>query len=1142
MSKILGFTNNGGKDWFTSSQYGNREIHGIPDPEGGHTLNPPTSIPSPFARMDLVRKSFENIVESPDLRYHQHNNRVIASKDDEKSVSECLDLAEILFFYNNYKSKIEIIDWNRTTQIDNLKSSLEIGHKRLGEVLELFLNQDANSFNFDDVKCIYLIKYNHEVIGGTSPLTLFFSTAKDFSNLNLKSSKGTTFFKNIVPLYERDESFQKYLYLLFKNNSQLGNKMKAFDEYMSKSLKFLQINNATLFSDLNSLQSAEINNYIDLHTSNAGQVVESLGAVLKTIDPELVIRNIRKSEFIIHSAKSKEESKPLALQNNYNKALRYINGFWDARTQVPYKAPNSNRLERILPGQDIKYPYLTVSDFLEPDIIRLVYPINNDKYFDGNLKLKSAEETKSFLLPIKPLFFEYFNVEDLINGGTGKPQILIDETAVASAIRVQLKIPINSGKDQIVFERIYHNDGISDEESNKGTIKEHQFGLTLFPFLKHPEGITPYYNIQLIDRDVAGKFADAEYTLNFFNSSSNLPVDIEFETIRNKKQKGDVSKVGSKYFTLNKVFDYIQVDNNFSKGIIIPKWSTGSNTGNQFAFAIDFGTTNTHIEYSLNNSAPKSFEITKDERQAISLLNDSTDHNFSGTGAIDIRTIIQKEFIPELISRDTLYNFPHRTAISQSKSNAPMKGGIALNDFNIPFIFEKNLDKNSKFFTNLKWDSKELNNEFRVFAFLEQLILLIRNKVLINGGDLGDTKIIWTYPTSMSPFRKNNLQKTWNELFKKYFNSDDKPIDICESVAPYHYFQGNAQLEGLGYGVSVLMDIGGGTSDVVVYENNMPKLISSYKFAGNTLFGDGYKESGNITKNNLINRFKDDFDSLLNVSNPTLFSILDQLYNEQKSSDYNTFLFSLANNHEIRQKELFDYSKKISSELDLKIIFLYFYCAKVYHIAQLMKINNIELPLNLIFSGNGSKILNIITEDQRLISDITKEIFLKVYDLAKYRSEGLKINIERNFPKEVTCKGALMHHKLGVEDSDITQLKRIFTCAENGKIFNLTNAEVTDTIKNKVVLEVKKFNQLFISLNTIIDFQDHFGISPSSFDTFKELVNQHLGAYLQGGIDYNNRIDGASPTPNANISETMFFYPIVETIQQLIKELASVKQ
>lgn len=1143
MSKVLGFTNNGGEDWFNSSPYGNKEIQGISDPEGGHAMNAPTSIPSPFARMDLIRKSFENIVESKTLEFMQQGKRVMVSKEDEKMVSHCLDLAEMLFFYHNYKNSIEIIEWDMSTQINSLKSSPELGHKRLGEALDLYLKQDALTFNFDAMKSIYIIKYNHQVIGGTSPLTLFFPTAKDISGFGLKSSKGTTFFKEIIPLYKRDENFQKYLYLLFKNNPQLGERMKAFQEYLNKSLEALnKPDTQKLFSELNSLNTSDLaSNYTDLNSGIAGHSVEVLGVSLKTIDPNVVVNTIKKSSFIIHSLKTKAEKKPLILNQGFNKPLTYVNSVWDGKTEVPYLNTQTNAELRILPGHDIIYPYLTISDFLEPSIIRLVYPINSEKYFDGNLKLNDPEGTKSYLLPVKPLFFEYFDAEDLVGGGIGKPSITIEESAISPSVRVLLKIPINAGKDYITFDRTYHNDGFADPSKNKGAVNEHQFGITLFPFIKYAENIAPFYKVQLIDRDVLGEFADADYGLKFYSNNSKAPVVIETENSRGRKQRGEVTKVGSKNFSLKHSFDYIQVDNKFSKGIIIPKWNVSSNAGDQFTFAIDFGTTNSHVEFSRNNSAPRPFEIKQEEIQAVSLVSDKTDHNFSQKGAIDIRTSIIREFVPEMIGKDTPYNFPHRTTISQSKTNAPVNGGTVLNDFNIPFSFEKYIDINSNFFTNLKWNNREPNNDFRVRAFIEELILLIRNKVILNGGDLETTKIIWTYPTSMSTARKNSFQDTWDELFETYINSHDKPIDICESIAPYYYFKGNALLQGSGFGVSVLMDIGGGTSDVVVYTNNVPELISSYKFAGNTLFGDGYKEFGNISNNQMVNRYKEDYDKLLSEGYSTLQSIADNIHLSQKTSDYNAFLFSLSNNFEIKQKELFDYNKKLGSDRDLKIIFIYFYAAKIYHIAQLMKVNKIDLPMNIIFSGNGSKVLNIITSDKDLITSITKTIFLKVYNEQEYPSTGLKINIEKEFPKEVTCKGALMHHKQEVKGLNIKDIKRTFTCVEDQDIFELLNGQLNDDVFNKVVAQVEDFNEMFISLNETYDFEDHFDISPASFSKFKEIVNNHLKSFLKDGIEFNNRMDGISPQPETRVSETLFFYPMVETIQKLIEEIAVLK-
>jgi len=1136
MAKILGFTNNYGEDWFVSSEYGTREIQDIPDPEGGHALNAPTSIPSPFARMDLVRKSFQNISESPNLRFYQRGEKVVASKEDERTVSQCLDLAELLFFYENYKDKLEIIEWNKVGQINNLKKSDNPGHKKLGDVLDMYLRQDAKSFNFNSLNSIYIIKYNHKVIGGTSPLTLFFNTANTGATLNLTSTKGKIFFKDIVPLYDRDEAFQKYLHLLFQSEPILGEKMRAFAEYLNKSLQYLSNHNESLYTTLNTLKNSDLNaNYASLNTKVAGQVVEVFGVNFKTIDSTSI--PVHESDFLIHSLKYNSDKKPLILQNNYNRPFKYVQGNWESKTQVRYFDGDSLN-QRTLPGLNIKYPYLTVSDFLEDYLIRLVYPIDEDNYFTGNLKVSNGENTKSYLIPLKPLFFEFFDVQELVNEGLGKPQISIEE-GLKDGVRVLLKIPIKGGEDFIVFERVYHNDIVADAKTNRGAIVEQQVGVTIFPFVRYAAETASFYNIQLVDRNVSGNLFDIDYQLNFFNDNSKTALVVDHDKYRSKKVKGDFSKVTTKYYDVKSSFDYIQVDSKFGKGIIIPKWKSSQNSGDQYTFAVDFGTTNSHIEYSVNNTSPRPFEITAEEVQAVTLFSDKVEHNFSGTNAIDIRNAISKEFIPKIIKKDTIFNFPIRTALSQSKVNAPPIGGKALADFNIPFIFDKVVDNNSRFFTNLKWDSKETNNDYRISAFLEQIVLMIRNKVLINGGNLPATKIVWTYPISMSTVRKNRLSDKWNELYHLYINKEGDTASLSESLAPYYYFKNNQSLEGLGYGTSVLMDIGGGTSDVVVYRNNIPKLVSSYRFAGNTIFGDGFSEFGNVKTNMLVQKYKDEFDALLEQENSNLRAISDTLYENQKTSDYNAFLFSLANNYEIKNKELLNYGKKLALDDDLRIVFLYFYAAKIYHLAKLMSSNELDLPSNLIFSGNGSKILNLIATNSKTISEFTKVVFLAIYDKLEYPSTGLKISIEKDIPKAITSKGSIVHAIKGEEDIDIKDIKKTLTGLEEFGITTFTEQAISeDELQQKIVKQVEKFNDYFMDLLDTFDCEDKFGISYRSINVFKEIANRHLKQFLLAGIAYNRSLEGSAVKDTAIVTDTLFFLPMVETIQQLIKELA----
>lgn len=102
MAKVLRL-HNGAADtignWDTSVKIGTKAIDSIADPIGANDKHEITSIPSPFARMDLVKRAFKIVAEGSlegKTAYH-------------KLVSDCLDVGQIFFNIEKYRDKIEII-------------------------------------------------------------------------------------------------------------------------------------------------------------------------------------------------------------------------------------------------------------------------------------------------------------------------------------------------------------------------------------------------------------------------------------------------------------------------------------------------------------------------------------------------------------------------------------------------------------------------------------------------------------------------------------------------------------------------------------------------------------------------------------------------------------------------------------------------------------------------------------------------------------------------------------------------------------------------------------------------------------------------------------------------------------------------
>ena len=156
------------KGWEDSNPLNSVAINAIEDPNGAHSSREITSIPSPYARIDLVKTAFKEVANlGPEGNTTFH-----------KMVSDALDIGQIFFNADKYKDQIEIISWDRKADLDRLIDSPNPQHKLLGESLRLYLEQDAQTYNFDSLAKLYLINYTRgpeplNIIGGTSPSTLF---------------------------------------------------------------------------------------------------------------------------------------------------------------------------------------------------------------------------------------------------------------------------------------------------------------------------------------------------------------------------------------------------------------------------------------------------------------------------------------------------------------------------------------------------------------------------------------------------------------------------------------------------------------------------------------------------------------------------------------------------------------------------------------------------------------------------------------------------------------------------------------------------------------------------------------------------------------------------------------------------------
>ena len=149
MSKIfrLGEGSNTYTDWNASPSfpYNSNNRKKILDPDGATAKKEITSIPSPFARIDLVKNAFREVCESKVL-----DGQTIFHK----MVSDAFDIGEIFFNIDRFGDKVEIKTWNPRNCIDEMLASSVDGHKYLGNALNKYLQSDAKAYNFASMQNI----------------------------------------------------------------------------------------------------------------------------------------------------------------------------------------------------------------------------------------------------------------------------------------------------------------------------------------------------------------------------------------------------------------------------------------------------------------------------------------------------------------------------------------------------------------------------------------------------------------------------------------------------------------------------------------------------------------------------------------------------------------------------------------------------------------------------------------------------------------------------------------------------------------------------------------------------------------------------------------------------------------------------
>ena len=506
-----------------------------------------------------------------------------------------------------------------------------------------------------------------------------------------------------------------------------------------------------------------------------------------------------------------------------------------------------------------------------------------------------------------------------------------------------------------------------------------------------------------------------------------------------------------------------------------------------YTFAVDFGSTNTNIAYKVNNTEPKhSFEL---EGHLATLLKFKEHSPFS-------EDVLTEKFISPKIN-GTYF----RTLLADTPSHNTNASEVdVLGKFNIPYGYRDILTADNVS-DNLKWSIG--NQKYKVF--LGQIAFELHAKVLLTGGVLENTKIIYTYPLSMTREERDALKCEWQELGKFYFgdgNTFDNLEGKAESITPIKYLhaQGGGLVLKRETPIPVLsVDIGGGTTDCSVITNKDGSGASllfplSFRFAGKDIFGGD--------NNALTEKYGKEYRDNTLKDKTKYKKVLENIISKKK--DVNSYLFSLEDILERDNK----YSVILHRDKNVRIVFLYFFSAIIWFLAKTLEENfwtkmkksttesDVPFPSVIYFTGNGARILDIFETSifengiysRPKTTVLAKYIFEKVYGrkMKIQETADFKIDFYSQNSKTLTSFGCFSNPVI----LDVEKAEDLFIPQENlfkNKIDNF-NKIFLDIMKTKKFGNKDEFLWQTFDIATIKD--DNGIVKFKLIDELEEVIDE----------------------------------------------------